>query len=712
MTGAFMGFGAQVGALFLALAQAVAPAPDQAIWEWAEGRIVIPAEAQTARPGELSWDEFEYCLEPLERLSFLDGASRVTIMAAAQTGKSNIGIVWTGHIICVSPRPLGIGVPSRPKGFLFNSKKLQPVFDKTPELKERVAAENGKAKRGSTTFTKFFPGGTATIFSAGSINDLQMDSYGALWLTETPNFKEELGSRGSPIVQARARMDGWEKRGTKELHESTPGEEGACPVSADYYAGDQRQIYLACPHCEHSFRIDWEDFAGYDRADQTPYVIPPCCGATTGAIITEDDMPALKAIIRRRLVAERTFTAETFAALEDELAAGYLPTFPSKDPANPAPGKFVRKAEFDAWRRRNTEGREPSFHFWQILSPLKTWAGLGKDWRDAQGKPGEEASFRQQKLGLPSEANTKAPDTQKIAEAVAKLGVRPKEVPPGTCWLSGQADIQGDRIEWSIMAHGPVYSARIDRGVIDKDPLSIEAWVELGKITQGRYGGPHVRPLGIDAFGVDSGGVDGVTPLVYEFTRGRANVYAVKGASRPIESGLPTELKKIKGKDTKERTIVVDLLRVDGYVVKKHVAYGLQGLVASAEHGVIQPGALLLEDDASEEDIKQLTGEVFKRAVDAAPGKRGEWVQVHANEQLDLAVYGWALAYQKRIHTWDQARWDQEFTRRARLPDDPGEAPMEALWSAPSQPPPMPKAELAANPGNERVSLFAARSKL
>lgn len=428
-------------------------------------------------------------------------------------------------------------------------------------------------------------------------------------------------------------------------------------------------------------------------------------------------MPALKAVIRRRLVAERTFTAETFGAIEDDLAAGYLPTFPSKDPTNPAPGKFVAKAKFNAWRQRPTEGREPSFHFWQILSPLKTWWGIGKDWRDAQGKPAEEAAFRQQKLGLPSESSAKAPDTQRIAEAIAKLGVRPKDVPAGACWLSGAADIQGDRIEWAIYAHGPAFMCRIDRGVIDKDPLNVEAWAELAKVTQRRYAGPLVRPLGIDAFGVDSGGVDGVTPIVYEFTRGRPNVYAIKGTSKPIESGLPTELKKIKGKDTKERTIIVDLLRVDGYVVKKNVAYGLRMLVESAREdvAVLQPGAVLFEDDTSEEDIKQLTGEVFKRDVDAKPGARGEWIQVHANEQLDLASYNWALAYQKRIHTWDQARWEQEFLRRARLPDDPADTPMAALWSTPAPPPPAaqptPKADLAANPGR-RPSLFASRNKL
>lgn len=706
------GLGPHIAALFLALAQAVAPAPDQAIYEWSEGRVVIPAEANTARPGPLSWEGFEYCLEPLEKLRYDDPAPRVPVMAAAQTGKSNIGVVWTSWTICVAPRPMGLGVPSRPKAQSFNSKKLQPVIDKTPDLQERVTPENSKAGRGSTTYQKNYPGGALTLFSAGSINDLQSESFGALWLTETPNFKADIGSRGSPLTQARSRMDGWEAVGTKELHESTPGEEGACPISADFYAGDQREIYLPCPHCDHSFRIDFDAFVVPDDPHQDPYVIPPCCGETIGAVVTERELPALKRVIRLRLEAERTASTETLAALKDDLAAGYLPTFPSLDAGNPAPGVSVPKAEFNRWRARHTEGRLASYHFWQILSPLKTWRGLAQDWRDARGKPSEEASYRQQKLGLPTVSSVKAPDQELIRDAIAKLGIRPKEVPPGTCWLSGSADIQGDRIEWSIVAHGPVFSCRIDRGVIDKDPLSIDAWVELGKVVQQRYAGPQVRSLGLDAFGVDSGGVEGVTPRVYEFTRGRANVYAIKGASRPIDSQLPTEHKKIKGKDTRERTIVIDRLLVDGYVIKKFIAYGLQGLVASAALGAPQPGAILFEDDTSEEDVRQLTAEVFKRAVDAKPGQRGEWVQTGANEQLDLAVYNWALAYQKRVHTWDQARWDQEFARRARLADDPVEAPLEALWASSPQAQPSPKADLPPNPGGGRRSMFSARKNL
>ncbi len=666
--------------LLLILARAVAPDEDDtSIAAWAEGNLVIPAEANTSRPGPLSWDGFEYCLEPLEKLHFDDPCVRVIICASAQSAKSNIGVVWVAWIIVKRPRPIGLGVPSGPKAQSFNSKKLQPVIDKTPELRARVVPPSSRDERASTTRQKNYPGGSLTIFSAGSVNDLQSESFGALWLTETPNFLADIGGRGSPIVQARGRMDGWEAVGTKELHESTPGEEGACPVSAELAAGDHRLWYMPCPHCGDFGVWEWEDFVVPADASEEPHVVQPCCGS----IVYERDLPAM----RRQGV--------------------FLPTFPSKDPANPAPAKVVAPNAVPRFRARHTEGRNPSYRWWQILSPLKTWRGLAQDWRDAKGKPAEEAAFRQQKLALPTETAAKPPDHAALAEASAKFAHRRGLLPPGTCYLTGAADVQGDRIEWATYAHGPRTMARIDRGVIEHDPLGLEAWSELAKVTQRRWEGPHTRPLGMDAFAVDSGGVDGVTPRVYEFTRGRPNVYALKGASGALESGLPAEFKRIKGKDTRDRAITVELLRVDGYMIKRFIVYGLQALARSAEAGAAQQGALFFEDDASTEDFLQLTAEVFKRPVDAKPGKRGVWerVESRANEQLDLAVYNWALAYQKRLHTWDDARWAEEFAKRARQGEAPTRA-MEELWSAQAQ----PVADLPMN--SERVSLFGKRKGL
>jgi phage terminase large subunit GpA-like protein len=701
--------GAAGAALLLALAQAVAPPDDLPTFEWSAGRVVIPAEANTPRPGPLSWDGYEYCIEPLERLRYDDLCKRVTVQAAGQTGKSNIGVVHCAWTICVAPRPMGLAVPSGPKASSFNSKKLQPVIDKTPDLTERVVPQKSRDTRASTTTQKNYPGGSLTIFSAGSVNDLQSESFGFVWVTESPNFLEDIGGRGSPLTQIRVRMDAWEVVGTKELHESTPGEEGACPVSADYQAGDQRQLYLPCPHCDAATRIDWEDFVVPEDQAEEPYVVPPCCGESTGALIRERDMPLMKRHVLWSLLAEwGRPTVEGYVP-----CAGYLPTFGSKDPANPAPPKFIPRSEFSRWRARPYEGRQPSYHFWQVVSPQKTWRGIAQDWRDAKGKPSEEAAFRQQKLGLPTVAAMKAPGHPDLLAALQRYRLRRAEIPPGTCWLTGSADIQGDRIEWAVHAHGPSFRARIDRGVIDHDPLGVDAWVELARVVSRRWEGPHVRPLGLDVFGVDSGGVAGVTPKVYEFVRGRPNCYAIKGASTPPP--LPTDVRRIKGKDTRGRTIKVPLLIVDTYVFKKFTAYSLNLLVKSAqqegEPPPILPGALLLEDDSTEEDLRQITAESFRREVGAKPGQRGKWVNLEGrpNEQLDLDVYAQALAYQKGLQRWDASRWEAEFHARGRAPADLEQPPLLALAEAPPMPA-SPKAELAANPSPDGGKTWFKRS--
>lgn len=698
--------GAAGAALLAALAQTIAPPLDQTPWEWAEGRLVVPAEANTSRPGPMSFDGVEYTLEPIERLHYDDPCSRVSIKAAAQTAKSNTGVVWVGWTVCEAPRPMGLAVPSGPKAQSFNSKKLQPVIDKTPDLAARIIPASSRDERASTTRQKNYPGGSLTIFSAGSVNDLQSESFGAVWITESPNFLADIAGRGSPIGQVRSRMDGWEARGTKELHESTPGEEGACPITADYEAGDQRQLYFPCPQCDQAFRIDWAgDETEKDRpkhgfvvpADPAddPYVATPCCGYK----LEEWELPLLKKLIRARLVAERRFR-EAGEPIPADLEAGYLPTFPSKDPANPPPGDSVAKADFAKWRSRPTEGREPSFYFWQVVSPFKTWRGVAKDWRDARGKPSEEAAFRQQKLALATEAAVKAPGKETLLLAAQKLHVQRARIPPGTCWLAGAADIQGDRIEWAAYAVGPTFRARIDRGVIEHDPLEAQAWAELAKVLTRRYDGPECREIGFDVFGIDSGGKDGVTPQVYTFVRGKPNVYAVKGANKALPGLLPTDLRKHKGKDVKGRKVVVELLLVDGYMVKRYVAYGLQNLVKSADLGVVQPGTILFEDDVTEQDFEQLTAERFVRAVGARQGERGTWEQTGPNEQLDLAYYAWGLAYQKRLHTWDAARWELLFAARARTEDAP-EPPLLALATAPAVE--IPNVELPPNPGTGRV---------
>src|SRR5262249_48465583 len=105
------------------------------------------------------------------------------------------------------------------------------------------------------------------------------------------------------------------------------------------------------------------------------------------------------------------------------------------------------------------------------------------------------------------------------------------------------------------------------------------------------------------------------------------------------------------------------------------------------------------EEDVTEQDFEQLTAERFVRSVGARQGERGTWEQTGPNEQLDLAYYAWGLAYQKRLHTWDAAKWELLAAARARTDDAPG-PPLLALAAAPAVE--IPQVELPSNPGTKR----------
>ena len=674
-------------ALVSAFVAAILPPEPLTIAEWAERNIVIPAEASTSLPGPLSWHGFEYCIEPLNRLHFDDTCSHVTLMWAAQSGKSNNGVAWVNWIIANRPRPVGIALPSIQKVRSFNSKKLQPVLDATPLVADKVAPVATRDERGSRTDFKAFPGGSLEIFPASSPNALQMESYGAVWMTETPNYPADVGGRGSPIVQIRARLSGWDAAGTKTLHESTPGEQGSCPVTEDYLAGDQRQFYVPCPHCGDMFRIEAPDFVFKLRPGESPHVIPPCCGA----LIEERHREPMKAAIG---------------------GEGWVATFESTRIENPAPPRCYPRADHAKWRARDVEGRQPSYYLWQVYSPLKTWATLADEFAGSDKDAAARAAFRQQVLGLASDPAAAVPEHALILRTAAALGVARGVVPSWAAVVVGAADIQGDRIEWAAYAIGPRMWARIDRGVIEHDPLTAPAWAALAEIVGRTYEGPHLAPVGFAAFFVDSGGKDGVTPQVYNFTRARGtragagNVRSIKGSSREHPAGQSVLERPLKVTLPSGKKVRHHIVFIDGYVVKRQIYGALSAFVAGAEAGELKDGALVLERDASEEDAQQITAERLVLPKTARPGVRGVWEHRYPrNEQLDLAVYAWSAAQWRGVWAWDQARWEQEFLAHARPAGGAPAAPLEKIWNKPAA----PEAQVAgAPPASGARSKFAS----
>ncbi|HYD87123.1 MAG TPA: terminase gpA endonuclease subunit [Vitreimonas sp.] len=629
--------------LYGAIGAAAEPTPELSVAEWAEKRRYVSEDAGSPQPGKWSNATTPYAVEMMECLSPDHPADTVTLKCASQLVKTEVGLNWIGQTIDVDPAPFLVVQPSLSEAQLFSTTKFEPMVSATPTLKSKVFELIERSRTGSTTKTKRYRGGPLHIVSAGASKDLQAKSVKRVFADEISEYGEDSGERGDPLAQAITRTDAHADR--KILLASTPGELPGCRISSYYEKGDQRQFYCPCPECGAFQTLD------FDRLKRTGEGAAFAC-AECGVLIDERHKKPM-------------------------LAAGvWIKTYESEaDPlGNPAPPACFEASELEHWRGRSTEGRQPSFHLSQVYSPFKPWARLLDEADAAQKDPAQRKTFRQQKLGLAWDPAVDAPDFEALYKARGEH-VQRGVVPAWACLLTGAADVQNNRIEWAVYAWGPDKSgARIDCGVCEGDTSTDAPWLELAEMIKRRWPGEATQPLGLDAFGVDSGGGAGRTAKVYEFVKRSIGLKALKGASKfdalPFGEG---GIGRVKGRNGKYVTAKIHL--VGGWGVKKTIyAMAFRALQAS-EAGERLPYGLYFPFDAPEEHFKQLTAEVFKEPKSRRAGAVGFWEKIsgRSNEQLDLAVYCYALAWDKGLERWGPTEWAKLFAARAA---PSGDAPL------------------------------------
>lgn len=670
-----------------AAAGAASPPPELTVSEWADRHRVISAESGSKYPGRWKTDRVPYLREPMDAMGVNHPASRVVLKMGAQVGKTQAMNNALGHMIDTAPRSAAVICPSLDKCQQWNREQWEPMLDVTEALKLKVLASRSRAEDGSSTRFKRFRGGFLKLISASTAKELQSSTIGLLIFEEPTDYPLDTDGRGDPIDQARHRLDAWGEDG-KELAASTPGDKGACRISDMYEAGDQRLFHVPCRECGEFSVLAWEHFRCDPGEDAQPYIVRPCCGT----LMREGDVPRA-------------------------IAGGvWLATYPSNDPANPAPPPVIAASDIARWRRRPREGRYPSFHLWQAYSPFASWRKIWAAWTEGQAHPDKLRTFYQQVLGEAFEPVMDRPRAERLIElarhpASAKLiRLRRGWIPPWAWLLTGAADVQTDRIEWAAWAWGPVSAdeftppageaapgvpavngALVDWGVISIPPDDPRAWAELAQVSMRRWPGEASMELGFDQFGVDTGGH--FTSQSYQFAARLSGIRALKGATdreappialwRKVRAGVG----KLSGK--------VQLWGVGGHNLKRRVYFGLSQALGSVDLGADpgqmaaglrgtgrrEPGALFLPPEIDEQLARQITAEHLTEKI--IGGKRiltWERPPHLPNEQLDMCVYAMALGVHAGI---DRRRWEDwaALAEARRKPEtDPGEAPLEALW--------------------------------
>ena len=185
------------------------------------------------------------------------GGRIVVLRAAAQSGKSSVGLAIGGARLQLGEPVLIVAPTARPAAVEFARERLEPLLSSTPFAGIlHNFRHGGLGKSEAVLYRTSTTGGSVSLAGAESPSQLSARGAAALILDEVARYPLTCGREGSPIALALERTEAWRKTRAVFLV-STPVEPGD-PFDEWYQSGDQRHWFLPCAHCSKSWTPEWE----------------------------------------------------------------------------------------------------------------------------------------------------------------------------------------------------------------------------------------------------------------------------------------------------------------------------------------------------------------------------------------------------------------------------------------------------------------------
>lgn len=464
--------------------------PKQTVSQWADAKRMI-AQGTGPEPGRWRTDRTPYLREPMDTAGDID--TEITVLKmSSQVGKTEVLVNVSGYFIEQDPAPQMLVLPTLELADSFSTKRFTPTIEASPALFDRVGASESRATS-NTIREKSYPGGDIVFAGANSPASLASRPRRVVLADEIDKFKANIGADGDPIKQAFQRTQNFWNR--KKLLASTPTIEGLSAIDEWWKRSDQRRFEVPCDQCGCFQALEWENVVwDKGRPDTARYVCQDC-----GARL---DQRQIQIAVRH---------------------GHWTPTAPFTSVAG--------------------------FYVWAIYSPWVTMADLAAEWESVEGKPGEEQTFVNLKLGRtynPSKGSTTTPDDLlSRREAYGPSADGSYQLPDGVLAITAHVDVQRDRFEAQYIGWGTAdekWVLDLARYFVDTgSPQAFHA-MHAALLTR-RFRHPAGQDIGIDAVAVDAGYQQ---QLVLEFVREQRaafrTFYAVRGVSgegKPIirESG-------------------------------------------------------------------------------------------------------------------------------------------------------------------------------
>ena len=534
--------------------------------EWAEANIVLP-RATNAKYGELKLDRYQALM--LDRIA-RPGVKVAVLMLASQTGKSLTIDALLLDRIKRDPGPVLHVSPTDGKARAFVKERLDPLVAESPKLRG-MFGDGRRGGSGDSTALKLFAGGFLATASSFKADDLAARAIRYVFLDEVDRFATSAGQEGDPVLLALKRQHTY-KANSLAIIASTPTD-GSSRIAAWHARGDQAKFFIPCPCCSEFAAITFDRLKWKPGEPETAWLSCDACAHH----LTEGD----------------------------------------------------RRAALDLGEWRATAKGEDdvlSFHGNVLLSSFTTLAEVAQGAETAELRPETRRVFWNTSRAevFEPEGFQLQPNALK-ARAVRVAPPYPAEIG----FVTIGADLQGDRIEATVLGHGRGGQlAILNHHVFAGDTTGPGPWEALDGLMGAAFLTVDGRRLSVAHTAIDSGYQ---AETVYAFV---SQQRAQSRRCNPVKGVAGWGRDKLKSTSRTKFGHSIFSVGVDDLK---------QNIMARLNMPSKGPGYIFLPDHLDEIYFRGLASEkLTERAVRGFP--RREWKKERSNEPLDCLVYALAIA--------------------------------------------------------------------
>lgn len=465
-----------------------APPEGLSVDEWADKYRILDSST-SAEPGPWRTSRVEYMREPMR--AFTDPeVEQVTVVSPSQVGKSELELNIIGYIIDQDPGQILYVQPQVKDAEDFSKLRVNPLFENTSRLKNKVKDIASKGRAASSTILhKSFPGGALKLVGTHSASDLSSIPVRYIIGDELDRWAFSAGRDGDPLELAKRRQNTFFNR--KRVFVSTPTIRGFSLIEFQFATGTQEHWKTRCPECGVFNVIEFDDIR-YSHSKKK----------IAGRMVYEADVTGWRCPSCLKMISEQA--------------------------AKTSESKWVADNP-DALR--NSKSR--SFWLTGFVSPWREWKSIVLAFLEAQNNPDKLKVWRNTDLGKLWELRDEKLSEKMLMDR-AEDYPEEADLPDGPLVLTCGCDWQHNYLQYEIVGWGRYgESWGIQSGIIYGEPEDDSVWERLDELVSRPYRFASGVPLYISMTLVDSG--DGKkTPVITPKCRERRSkmIFACKGASK------------------------------------------------------------------------------------------------------------------------------------------------------------------------------------